>query len=152
MTILKNTFKVVGTIAFIICGVIALRYILPEYDKVLIESSESRAAEQFETQKPTTGKINEITLLRCKTVFVENTADGTEECRLNIVTNSSDTITVSIIHEDGAFKYHNAEISVGDTIEYRVDTTDRLKRRFHQPTFYPDTIDSINGVTVKHKE
>lgn len=152
MTILKNTLMVVGHIAFIICGVIALKYILPEYDKILIESSESRAAEQFESQSPTAGKIDEVALFGCKTVFVENTTDGTEKCLLNIVTNSSDTITVRIIREEDAFKYHDSEISIGDTIEYRVDTTDRSKRRFHQPTYYPDTIDSINGVAVKHKE
>lgn len=152
MKIVKNILKIAGTIAFIICGVIALRYVIPEFDNTLIESSESRAAEQFESQHPTTGEIDKITLFNCKTVFVKNETDSTEECRLNIVTNNSDTITVSIIREEDAFKYHDSEISVGDMIEYRVDTTDRSKRRFHQPTYYPDTIDSINGVAVKHKE
>lgn len=152
MKILKNSLKVVGHIAFIICGVIALRYIIPEFDSVLIESSETRAAEQFESQQPTTGEINKITLFSCKTIFVKNTTDSTEKCLLDIVTDGSDTITVSIIHEDHTFKYHNAEISVGDTIEYRVDNIERTKGRFHQPAFRPDTIDAINGVAVKQKE
>lgn len=152
MKILKNSLKIAGTIAFIICGVIALRYVIPELDKAFIESVESQAAEQFETQHPTTGEIDEITLFNCKTVFVKNETDSTEECRLNIVSNNSDTITVSIIREEDVFKYHDSEISVGDTIEYRVDKTDRSKIRFHQPTFRPDTIDSINGVAVEHEE
>lgn len=152
MKILKNTLIVVGHIAFIICGVIALKYVIPEFDNVFIESAESKATEQFESQHPTTGEIDKITLFSCKTVFVKNATDSTEECQLDIVTNNSDTITVSINHEEDAFKYHDAEISVGDTIEYRVDKTDRSKRRMHQPAFRPDTIDSINGVAVKHEE
>lgn len=152
MKIVKNILKIAGTIAFIICGVIALRYVIPEFDNTLIESSESRAAEQFESQHPTTGEIDEITLFSCKTVFVKNETDSTEKCLLDIVTSNSDSITVRIIREENGFKYHDAEISVGDTIEYRVDKTDRSKRRFHQPAFRPDTIDSINGVAVNHKE
>lgn len=152
MKILKNTLKVIGTIACIIYAVIFFKYLLPEFDKSLIESAESEAVEQFESQQPSTGEINKLTLFSCKTIFVKNTTDSTEECRLGIKTSNSITITVSVIHEDDAFKYHNAEISVGDTIEYRVDNIDRSRRRFHQPAFRPDTIDSINGVAVKHKE
>ena len=152
MKILKNTLKVIGTIACIIYAVIFFKYLLPEFDKALIESAESEAVEQFESQHPTTGKINEIALFRCKTVFTKNTTDSTEECRLGIKTSNSITLTVSVTHEDDVFKYHNAEISVGDTIEYRIDNIDRSRRRFHQPAFRPDTIDSINGVAVNHKE
>lgn len=152
MAIIKNTLKIAGTIAFIICGVIAFRYVLPEFDKVFIESAESQATEQFESQHPTTGEIDKITLFSCKTVFVKNETDSTEKCLLDIVTNDSDTITVRIIREEDTFKYHDSEISVGDTIEFRVDKTDRSKRRMHQPAFRPDTIDSINGVAVKHEE
>lgn len=154
MTIFKNTLKIAGAIAFIICGLIGFKYALIGFDKAFIESIESQATEQFESQHPTTGKIEEVALFGCKKVFVENTTDGTEECQLDIVTNNSDTITVSINHEEDVFKYHNTEISVGDTIEYRVDTFDRTKIRFHQyqPAFRPDTIDSINGVAVEHEE
>lgn len=152
MKILKNTLKVIGTIACIIYAVIFFKYLLPEFDKSLIESAESEAVEQFESQQPSTGEINKLTLFSCKTIFVKNTTDSTEECRLNIKTSNSGTITVSIIHEEDVFKYHNAEISIGDTIEYRVDNIDRSRRRFHQPAFRPDTIDSINGIAVKHKE
>lgn len=152
MSIVKKFLMVAGTIAFIIYGVIGIKYVIPKFDEALIESAESGATEQFESQHPTTGKINEIALFGCKTVFVKNTTDSTEECLLDIVTNNNDSLTVSIIHEEDAFKYHNAEISVGDTIEYRVDNIDRSKGRFYQPAIRPDIIDSINGVAVKHEE
>lgn len=152
MKILKNALKVIGAIACIIYAVIFFKYLLPGFDKALIESAESEAVEQFESQQPSTGEINKLTLFNCKTIFVKNTTDSTEECRLGIKTSNSGTLNVSIIHEDDTFKYHNAEISIGDTIEYRVDIIDRSRRRFHQPAFRPDTIDSINGIAVKHEE
>ena len=150
-----NIIKVVSVIILIICALIGLKYSFTEYDKgiteynkanaeynkALIESAKSQTTEQFKSQSPTTGKIDKVALFDCKSVFVENTIVGTEECLLDIVTNNSDTITVSIAHEENTFKYHDSEISIGDTIEYRVNATFRL-----------DAIDSINGVVVEHEE
>lgn len=140
-----NIIRVVIVITLSICCVIGVPYLLvvslTEYNKTVNELTGSQTTEQFESQHPTTGEIDEITLFNCKTVFVKNATDPTEECRLDIVTNNSDTLTVNIVHEEDTFKYHGSKISIGDTIEYRVNAAFRL-----------DAIDSINGVAVEHEE
>ena len=140
-----NIIRAVIVITLSICCVIGVPYLLKVslngYNETVNELIGSQTTEQFESQSPTTGKIDKVALFDCKTVFVENTIDGTEECLLDIVTNNSDTITVSIAHEENTFKYHDSEISIGDTIEYRVNAAFRL-----------DAIDSINGVAVEHEE